>query len=126
LAIKHLALLFAASAVVIGLFLSVLPLTPDSVLSHLGRMPTWKKRIQTHFIKKEHNPDDDYQQRQASTAIALRRISTKRTGQLDAEALFAGGIFRFHFCDHHRGVRFDRRDIYRFHIPAATIPMYQA
>jgi cell division protein FtsW len=70
LAIKHLLLLFGASAIVIGLFLSVLLLTPDSVLSHMGRMPTWKKRIETHFIKKEHNPDDDYQQRQASTAIA--------------------------------------------------------
>lgn len=70
LAIKHLLLLFGASAIVIGLFLSVLLLTPDSVLSHMGRMPTWKKRIETHFIKKEHSPDDDYQQRQASTAIA--------------------------------------------------------
>ncbi|MCW3127894.1 MAG: cell division protein FtsW, partial [Bacteroidetes bacterium] len=70
LAIKHLALLFGASALVIGLFLSVLLLTPDSVLSHMGRMPTWKKRIETHFIKKEVHPDDDYQQRQASTAIA--------------------------------------------------------
>lgn len=70
LAIKHLALLFAASAVVIGLFLAVLMLTPDSVLAHMGRMPTWKKRIQTHFINKEPNADDDYQQRQARTAIA--------------------------------------------------------
>ncbi|MBS1624909.1 MAG: cell division protein FtsW [Bacteroidetes bacterium] len=70
LAIKHLALLFAASAVVIGLFLAVLLLTPDSVLAHMGRMPTWKKRIQTHFINKEPNADDDYQQRQARTAIA--------------------------------------------------------
>lgn len=70
LAIKHLALLFAASAVVIGLFLAVLLLTPDSLLAHMGRMPTWKKRIQTHFINKEPNADDDYQQRQARTAIA--------------------------------------------------------
>ena len=70
LAIKHLLLLFGASAVVLGIFLAVLLLTPDSVLAHLGRMPTWKKRIETHFIKKEHNPDDEYQQKQASIAIA--------------------------------------------------------
>lgn len=70
LAIKHLLLLFAASVVVIGIFLAVLLLTPDSILSHMGRMPTWKKRIETHFIKKEHNPDDEYQQKQASIAIA--------------------------------------------------------
>jgi cell division protein FtsW len=70
MAIKHLLLLFAASAVVLSIFLAVLLLTPDSVLAHLGRMPTWKKRIETHFIKKEHNPDDEYQQKQASIAIA--------------------------------------------------------
>jgi cell division protein FtsW len=70
MAIKHLLLLFAASAVVIGIFLAVLLLTPDSILSHIGRMSTWKKRIETHFIRKEHNPDDDYQQKQASIAIA--------------------------------------------------------
>lgn len=70
MAIKHLILLFAASAVVLGIFLAVLLLTPDSILSHLGRMPTWKKRIETHFIKKEHNADDEYQQKQASIAIA--------------------------------------------------------
>lgn len=70
MAFKHLFLLFAASAVVIALFLAVLMFTPDTVLAHLGRMPTWKKRIETHFIRKERNPDDDYQQRQASVAIA--------------------------------------------------------
>ena len=70
MAIKHLILLFGASAVVLGIFLAILLLTPDSVLAHLGRMPTWKKRIETHFIKKEHNPDDEYQQKQASIAIA--------------------------------------------------------
>ncbi len=70
MAIKHLLLLFGASAVVVGIFLAVLLLTPDGVLAHMGRMPTWKKRIETHFIKKEHSADDEYQQKQASIAIA--------------------------------------------------------
>jgi cell division protein FtsW len=68
MAIKHLLLLFGASALVIGLFVAMLLLLPDSMM--MGRMPTWKKRINTHFVKHEVNPDDDYQQRQARTAIA--------------------------------------------------------
>jgi cell division protein FtsW len=70
LAIKHLLMLFAGSALVLGLFLAVLFLTPDSMLRHMGRMPTWKNRINTHFINKTPSADDDYQQRQAQTAIA--------------------------------------------------------
>ena len=70
LAIKHLLLLFGSSALVLGLFLGVLFLTPDSMLKHMGRMPTWKSRINTHFVDKTPDADSDYQQRQASTAIA--------------------------------------------------------
>jgi cell division protein FtsW len=68
MAIRHLLLLFGASALVIGLFVALLLFLPDNLL--VGRMPTWKKRINTHFVNKEADADDDYQQTQANTAIA--------------------------------------------------------
>ncbi|MFN8309640.1 MAG: FtsW/RodA/SpoVE family cell cycle protein [Chitinophagales bacterium] len=68
MAIKHIAMLFGASGLLLGLFLALLFALPDSML--VGRMPTWKKRVETHFIKKEVSPDAEYQQMQARIAIA--------------------------------------------------------
>ncbi|MFN8276387.1 MAG: FtsW/RodA/SpoVE family cell cycle protein [Chitinophagales bacterium] len=68
MAMKHLLMLFAASSAVLGVFFALLFLLPDSML--VGRMPTWKKRVETHFLNKEKSPDDEYQQTQARIAIA--------------------------------------------------------
>jgi cell division protein FtsW len=65
--LKHLMLLFAGSVCVLGIFLLSLFKLPDSML--IGRMATWKSRVETHFIHKD-DPDDSYQSLQANIAIA--------------------------------------------------------
>lgn len=65
--LKHLMLLFAGSVCVLGIFLLLLFKLPDSML--IGRMATWKSRVETHFIHKD-DPDDSYQSLQANIAIA--------------------------------------------------------
>lgn len=68
-AIKHIALLFGVSAIVIGLFLSMLFILPDSMMK--GRMPTWKKRIESHFgVGSNKEKAESYQETQANIAIA--------------------------------------------------------
>jgi cell division protein FtsW len=69
-AIKHLALLFGASGIVLALFVTLLLNLPDSMVEGKGRLGVWKNRIETHFMGKQDD-DDTYQQRQAATAIAL-------------------------------------------------------
>ena len=67
-AIKHIALLFGVSGILIGLFVVLLFTLPDSML--LGRMSTWKKRIDTHFGVQSKEKIESYQETQANIAIA--------------------------------------------------------
>lgn len=65
--IKHLMLLFAGSALFIGLFVSTLFVLPESM--HVGRTATWKSRINSHFLEQDI-AEEPYQTMQANIAIA--------------------------------------------------------
>lgn len=67
IAIKHIALLFGASTIVFGLFFLLLFALPDSMM--VGRMSTWKHRIE-NFSENKEDADEDYQVLQAKIAIA--------------------------------------------------------
>ncbi len=65
---KHLALIMGGSGLVMGIFLSLLLLLPEDML--VGRMHTWKNRIETHFLHKGLEGGESYQSLQANIAIA--------------------------------------------------------
>jgi cell division protein FtsW len=80
IALKHIALLFGASAVIAAIFFAFLFLLPDSMLK--GRTLTWKHRIENYVHPKE-NMDEDYQVQQAKIAIAKGSIFSINPGGSD-------------------------------------------
>jgi cell division protein FtsW len=69
ISLKHIALLFGISAIVFGLFFVILVNIPDNALNKMGRMKTWKHRIE-NFGNKDELGDDEYQVLQSKIAIA--------------------------------------------------------
>jgi len=80
IAIKHILLLVGVSGLVVGLFLVLLFVLPDTLLK--GRTLTWKHRIE-NFAKPVENGDEDYQLLQAKIAIAKGGIVKINPGGSD-------------------------------------------
>jgi cell division protein FtsW len=77
--VKHIFYVGAPVLLVLGLFVLLVLNTPDKYLKGMGRVSTWKHRIE-NFSKQSTNPDATYQNDHAKIAIATGGLTGKGPG----------------------------------------------
>jgi cell division protein FtsW len=77
--VKHIFYIGAPVLLVLGLVILLVLNTPDKYLKGMGRVSTWKHRIE-NFSKQSTNPDVTYQNDHAKIAIATGGLTGKGPG----------------------------------------------
>jgi cell division protein FtsW len=77
--VKHIFYVGAPVLLVLGLVILLVLNTPDKYLKGMGRVATWKHRIE-NFSKQSNNPDVTYQNDHAKIAIATGGLTGKGPG----------------------------------------------